>query len=71
MDKEDKPNQIYRSSLRDLRIEAKRLLPCEEVIKRTLRNQNAKVYTIKPERLNDLQLTGEWITTDGIEPKPF
>ena len=70
-DTEDKPNQIYSSSLRELPSEAKRLLPCEEVIKRTLRNQKAKIYPPIPERLEDLQLTGEWITTDGIEPKPF
>ena len=68
---EDKPSQIYSSNLDELQTEAKALLPSEEIIKRTLRNQRAKLYPPVPETLKDLQLTGEWTKTSGPEPKQF
>ena len=68
---EDKPSQIYSNNLDDLPAEAKALLPSEDIIKKPLRNQRAKLYPQVPERLEDLQLAGEWTTIVAPEPKPF
>lgn len=68
---EDKPSQIYSNNLHDLSAEAKAVLPSEDTIKRTLRNQRSKLYPPVPESLKDLKLTGVWTTTAAPEPKPF
>ena len=68
---EDKPSQIYSNNLNGLPAEAKALFSSEDIIKRALLNQRTKLYPQVPERLEDLQLTGEWTTTAAPEHKPL
>lgn len=59
------------NNLNDLPAEAKALLPSEDIIKRTLYNQRAKLFPQIPKRIEDLQLTGEWTITAAPKPRPF
>ena len=68
---QDKPSVIYAQGVTEATAETRSVLPSEDIIKRTLRNQRIKLLPQEPATLRDLRLEGEWTTTSGPDPQPF
>lgn len=66
-----KPAQLFADHTRDATTDVRAEIGNQDVVKRTIRREKAKHLPKSPVSLFDLEVTGEWTTTGGVEPEDF